>query len=407
LDKQATFADLSAFQYVRALNATQVDIIRFLELGDYQAHIARRLGKSRSYVNQVVRRLERAGLIVADRLSFAYQGKTHTAAPATALQSRATGYTITKKLKDLLAQNPHKDGTFTLCIPHHLKIKLPILEQTGEIATTGWHQSRARSVHIKSWQPRGHQRHLFHVDTVGGPIGVEYHGTSLVAYRVERTHLLAASVDEATNLAAAQIQDGISRFVEEQGWAGVRLTLGSPQVIDKPHFAFASAAAKRVLDAGPQPATPGVYVDNSLEKQGRPDAGEIETSDPILADQIDRGLRNAINIVPIVQQTVRHENVEQSKTLLDQICQQLDPIARLTGSISQTVNTVLAHVQGGTTLEYQFTQVVAALAKTIEEIRAVRNDVQDLKVRIERVEQGKAAPKPRQPQKKPDRPASQ
>jgi hypothetical protein len=377
-DKQTTFEDLSAIQYVRSLNATQIDIIRFLELGDYQAHIARRLKKSRSYVCQVVRKLESYGLIIARRLTFTHKGTTHTVATDDPLQGRATGYVVTPKLQALLAQNPQKDGSYTLCIPHYIKIKIPILKQNKDLVTAGWRQSRARAVLVRSWRPRGPERHLFHVETTGGPIGVEYHGSSLVAYQVERTHLLAADVGEATVIAAAQIQDGVARFVEEQGWFGVQLSLGTPTIISKPHFAFASKAARKVLDAGHQLTTPGVYCDDSLASHGRPDAGEIETSDPILADQIDRGLRNAINIVPIVEQTLARGMVEQSKTILDGFCEQLDPIRQMTSSIYETANTVLAHVQGGTTLEYQFTQIVTLLSHTLNELKTLQARVADL-----------------------------
>ena len=377
-ERQATFDDLAAVQYVRSLNATQINIIRLLEQGDYQANIARRLKKSRSYVCQVVKKLESYGLIVARRLTFVHKGKTHTIATTDPLQNRATGYIVTPRLQNLLAQNPRKDGTYTLCIPHHLKIKIPILDQNRPLVTAGWRQSRARSILVRSWKPRGPERHLFHVQTVGGTVGIEYHGKSLVAYRVERTHLMAADVDEATTLAAAQIQDGVARFVEEQGWFGVRLTLGTPTIIDKPHFAFASKAAQKVLDAGHQLTTPGVYCDDSLAHHGRPDAGEIETTDPILADQIDRGLRNALNIEPIVERSVARGMVEQSKAILDGFCQQLDPIQQTLGSIYETANTVLAHVQGGTTLEYQFTQIVTLLTHTLNEMKELRARVADL-----------------------------
>jgi len=377
-ERQATFDDLAAVQYVRSLNATQINIIRLLEQGQYQAQVARRLNKSRSYVCQVVKKLESSGLLIARRIAFTHKGKTHTVATNDPLQNRATGYIVTPRLQDLLAQNPNKDGSYTLSIPHHIKIKIPILDQNRPLVTAGWRHSRARSILVRSWRPRGPERHLFHIETVGGRIGVEYHGSSLVAYRVERTHLLAADVWEATTIAAAQIQDGVARFVEEQGWFGVRLTLGTPTIIDKPHFAFASKAARKVLDAGHQLTTPGIYCDNSLAHHGRPDVGEIETTDPILADQIDRGLRNALNIGPLVEQSVARGMVEQSKTILDGFCQQLDPIQQTLGSIYETANTVLAHVQGGTTLEYQFTQIVTLLTHTLNEMKELRARVADL-----------------------------
>ncbi len=78
-ERQATFDDLAAVQYVRSLNATQINIIRLLEQGQYQAH-SPPAQKSRSYVCQVVRRLETYGLIVARRITFVHKGKTHTIA---------------------------------------------------------------------------------------------------------------------------------------------------------------------------------------------------------------------------------------------------------------------------------------------------------------------------------------
>lgn len=377
-DKQTTFEDLSAIQYVRSLTATQIDIIRFLEMGDYQAQIARRLRKSRSYVCQVVRRLESHNLIIPRRISFTHKGKTRTVATTDPLQGRATGYVITPQLKTLLAQTPNPDGSYTLCIPHHLKIKIPILDQNQPITKTGWRQSRSRSIHIKSWRPRGPERHLFHVEIVGGTIGVEYHGSSLVAYRVNRTHLLASDVNEATVLAAAQIQDGVTRFVEEQGWSGTRLTLGTPQVIDRPHFAFPSKGAKQVINAGHRLTSPGLYCDDSLTRHGVPDLAEIETTDPVLADQIDRGLRNALNIEPLIEQTVANSMTEQNKAILSGFCQNLEPIQKTLGSIYTTTNTVLAHVMGGTTLEHQFSQIVTLLTHTLNEMQGLKNRIEEL-----------------------------
>ncbi len=388
MEQQTTFDDLAIFQYVRSLNVTQINVIQLLDQGEYQASIAKRLRRSRSYVNQLVRKLERYGLVIPQRITVQYRGKTSSIATADPLCGRATTYVVTDRLKDLLAQNPNQAGSYTLCIPHHVKFKIPVLAQRGGgIVTDGWRRDRrTRAVHIKSWRPKGPERHLFHVQVPGGTIGVEVHGKTLVAYRTERTHVLAASVDEATQIVAAQIQQGVSTFVADQERQGVLLTIGTPQLIAKPHFAFASAAAKAVVTAGQSLATPGLYCDDSLKDRGPAAPGELETTDPLIADQVDRGLRNALNLGPLVEQAVEqavaNQFSAQNQTLLDEMAARLDPITQTLGSVAASVSTVWAHVQGGTTLQYQFNQLVGLLNNTLIEMQAIRAENQALRDQI-------------------------
>lgn len=81
--------------------------------------------------------------------------------------------------------------------------------------------------------------------------------------------------------------------------------------------------------------------------------------------------------------------VEQGKTILDGFCQHLDPIQETLGSIYNTANTVLAHVQGGTTLEYQFTQIVTILTHTLNEMKELRDRIESLEQRGDVVPSGK------------------
>ena len=55
---QLTIDDILAERYISKLTQKQIDIIRFLEQGYYQAFIARRMHISKGYVNETVKTLE-------------------------------------------------------------------------------------------------------------------------------------------------------------------------------------------------------------------------------------------------------------------------------------------------------------------------------------------------------------
>jgi DNA-binding MarR family transcriptional regulator len=356
--RQSTFDNLQAEEearrFVRKLTQKQLDIISFLEQDYYQSYIAKRLKISRTYVNQTVTALLKHQLI-----------KQKTFSP---LQKKSLTYELTKKLKIYLDQSAIPSSNYTLCIPHHIKFKYPVLAYQGEPNREGWKFSKNRSIFIKSWQPKGNERLLFHVNLAEHTIGVEFHGKSIVAYRIEHTRVIAQTTEEATTIIASEIGKGVETFVREQLESGCKIQLGQPKQIDKTHYAFESEIAKEMFKAGGQSQLEGIYIDTSPEGQGRQNAGDIETRNPVLANSVDKGLRNAMNIDTIVKREIGAA-MPQAMIAFNKA---LDPIY-------ENVNQVMAMVQGGITMQRQYQQMQNFMTKVLDEIQSVRMENAELK----------------------------
>jgi DNA-binding Lrp family transcriptional regulator len=369
-DGQQTLDDIYAIQFVKGLSPTQVNIIRFLKEGLYQAHIAKRLHLGKSHVNRTIKELERYGLITPRRFSVAWGGKTKTIATADHFHGRATTYDVSSLLDRYLQLNPFSSGKFTFCTPHNIKWKYPILDIRGTVDIGGWKHHKSQSVYIKSWKPRGGERHLWHVTTKDAVIGVEIHPKSLIASKVNRDHIMAESVEEATQVAATQIQHGVDIWVREQGWADCMVDLATPKLVSRIHFAFESVLARQAGMSGTQLTLPGMVCDNSPVQLGR-NVSELETDLPEVAAAVDLGLRNAANIHEIVQSEIGRflPQVEVSMRAV------LDPLAAKVGSIE-------AMIQGGTTMQMQYQQMVGFMTAALKELQESRAENKALLMRL-------------------------
>lgn len=364
---QQTFEDLGTRQFVKKLTPVQINIIRFLEQGYYGSYIARRLKVTKGYVSQTIKALESHGLIAPGVIEIEYKGKTRRIARSDPLQGRATTYTVSEKLQNLLKrETPQSCGSFTLCTPHHIKIKYPIISFTGDWCCDGWQRSRTRTIYIRSWKPKGPERHLWHVNTKNGVIGIEYHGKSIIAYRCERDHIMAESIEEATGIVATHIQEGLDIWLKEQRMAGVRVSLGSAETISRPHYAFESNLAKKIIEAGAGITVPGMFIDNSPEDHGNPHVSDIETTSPVIANMVDLGLRNAMNIEGIVEQKVTTALTTAIPVLVESVNGRLD-------DIQDDINNISNQMNEGVTVSHQFTQLVDLLNNTIKELETIKN----------------------------------
>ncbi len=350
---QQTFDDvrrsLDQSKLVKSLNHTQLNIIAFLEKGYYPGYIADRLKISRSYVSRTTKKLSELDLIAPSKSRDPLQGRAGT-------------YQVSTLLKSLLIQHGlDKSASYTFCTPHHVKLKFPILHMKGELRIDGWKFSRQHATHIRSWKPKGPERHLFHVTTQQGGVGVEYHGKSLLAYRLGHDHIMADSVESATRLAMIQVQEGTDMFIREQAQLGTRMELGRPKISDTPHYAFESEAAREIIKAGGKIDVPGIWADKSPEGQGRPFAGDIETRDPVIATMVDRGLRNAMNIEGIVQEQI----TGAIPVFVEAIDQRIAPLRADVESLSERVDK-------GNTLTAQFNQLVNILQNTVKDLENLK-----------------------------------
>lgn len=365
---QLTFDDVLAERYISHLTQKQIDIIRFLKEGYYQAFIARRMKISRGYVNETVKTLEKYNLVTP--LVFRYPdqktGRIKIVATGDHLHGRATTYAVSDRLDALIRKkNPYPDGQYILCSPHHKKIKYPIHELKGDWDLHGWRRDRCKSIHIRTWKPKGPERNLWHVNTPNGVIGIEAHPGTLIAYRVSREHILAKSVEESEQLLTAYIQAGVDTWMKEQERAGVRAELGGPISITKPHYAFESEIAKQIVNVGGGIRTEGMFVDNSLEKLGNDTACEIETTNPSIASQVDRGLRAALNMDTIVETQVQAAITGAIPAIISSVSAQLSGMQDQISDISEQLHQ-------GNQLQEQFSTVMSVLQQTISQLNDIK-----------------------------------
>ena len=364
--RQATFDDLqkeeSTRSFVQNLTPKQLDIITFLGEGLYQSYVAKRLKISRAYVNITVSDLLKHQLI-----------KQQTFSP---LQKKSLTYELTEKLKSLLNQSKSLPSSYTLCIPHHIKFKYPVQAIKNELNKDGWKFSKSRSIFIKSWEPKGREALLYHVNVGDNTIGVEYHGKSLVAYRIEHKEVMAQTVEEATHIIAQEIGKGVEIFVREQSAQNCMVSLGQPILITEPHYAFESEIVKKVIASGQQAqlnlAGTGISVDLSPERNGVLGIGHVETKNPVLANKVDLGLRNAIDLKGIVQREIG----SAMPKAMDEFNKALDP---LTGNLMR----IEALIQGGTTIQNQYQQMIHLLTRTLDEMALIREENANLKKKME------------------------
>jgi hypothetical protein len=238
----------------------------------------------------------------------------------------------------------------------------------NQLSRDGWKFSKSRSIYVRAWKPKGTERLLYHVNLGEHTIGVEFHGKSIVAYRIEHSHILAESIEEATQIISSEIGKGVETFLREQESMNCRITLGQPQQIDKTHYAFESVIAKQAIIAGQQIKLEGVYIDNSPQGQGRGSNGDIETKNPSIATSIDNGLRNAMNIPQIINREIG-QAIPQAML---EFAKQLNPL-------KMEIETLNAHIHAGQTIQYQVNQMLTLMASQMKEITDLKTEISKLK----------------------------
>lgn len=383
--KQLTLDDsvlpVNQVRLVRGLSQRQIDCIRLLDEGYHAARIARRLKVAKSYVLKTINKLLRCNLVIL----------TTTKNP---VFPKAKLYRLTPQLKSLLIiENPYKESMYTLCTPHHIKLKYDIIwMKKSSPVTDAWKRARVRAIHIREYKPRGSTRHLFRVDIDENEVTIEYHGKSLLASLHHRKKIIAESSGEATTLAAAQIQKGVEIFVREQKGAGNAIRISDPRQVTKTHYSFESKLAKQAANAvGRNQLQLGQFinVDMSPKNHGRPENGDIETQDPTLAEKVDRGLRNALNLDTIIPSLVRDAVEVALPFAIQQAMDTSIPafnteVTKVIDPTDAKVDRVAAMIQGNVTIQQQYNQMVNYMTKALDEMAAIRKENAELKKELSR-----------------------
>jgi hypothetical protein len=328
-----------------------------LDEGYYAAAIARRLHISRAYVSRFIKELQFKGLITLEWIN--------------PLQGKAASYRLSPELEKhvIRTQLSKPDITLTLAIPHYVRYKFPFTT-TKPISLKTKRFAASKLKLEKEWCMIGGKRYVFKMkhDTIGD-VGVVVHPHSIVVSQRDRHPIISKSTEDATNIVAMALSDVANRFVQEQGWENIDITLGQPKLVGSPHYAFPSKIAKKVVEAGNTllQVGGGLGIDDSPKAKGIKGVSDIETDDAQQADMVDRGLRVAANLEEVLPTLVKNE----LKSVIDEI----QGIKGKADKIDGLCNNVAALCQSGTPLNQQVSMHQTIVARQGESINLIQQSM--------------------------------
>lgn len=332
---QSTFADLDQVRHIRALTTNQRKIISLLSCGLTQSSIAKKLGFSRPYINQVIKKLETVSLIKRVNTQKAPEG------------TRKYNYFYEVAPECKIGSQP-----FTSCRVHNIRKKFTILSQSGPASLD------KRIDYLKSWNMRGGQRHKFwYPGRAGLPsVTVDVHPKTIVVYVDKGQFIAAKDAEQAKEIAWYALYAARDKFIEgQERYGNVTFEIErTGEDIAKVHYGF--LFDKRSPIAQEHTDMPGWWIDKSPEETLGPNIREIETDIPDQATALERGIRQ-IQCMPEAMKTINEK---------------LDPM-------NQNIIRVEAMLQGGITLSQQYTNMVNFMTKALDEMAAMREELRLLK----------------------------
>ena len=339
MQHQQTFDDVRAVTAVSVLNRTQQKVLKLLAHQMTQSQIANRLKITRQYVNQIVSRLSRLGILkksqqTPGRYNIIYDVPDHL-----------------KRQVEQAAPEVH----ISACRVHNIRLKY-----TYDIDGPGTVHTGRKTGFIKSWRMRGGDRHKFQVKGRPGfpDITIDVHPGTLIAYPDGGQTMAAETVEEVETVIKAAIHEAAMAFEGMQIRHGVRMTVHRPnntgKQITETHYAFPFPDAAAYATG--QTRLPGFTIDGSPKDHGMPGYSEIETQNAGAAYALDAGIHKIFNLDSILARAIPSAMSDfMERTLLPK----LDAIKALQ--------------QGGITQQQQInnlTQVVAAIMLQNERLMA-------------------------------------
>lgn len=388
-DTQQTFDDLSQLDFVLNLTRRELETIHLLKEGYYQAYIARVLGVSPATVNKFVKKLLGFGLIQV-------QSKDP-------LHRRATSYSVGTKLESFLKNIP-RPGDYTLFDPHYIRFTYPILDQNKPISTTIERFAAARTKYLKPIRMRGGDRLHFHVRMPHGVAGIIVHPTehhpSIEVMQVDRPQVLARSETELTGILSTELQAAISRFIQEQSWEGVIVSLGDPRQSGDVHHAMPSKMAKDLLEKGKQLETEDFKADDSPRKMaGAKGIAHIETPIERRANEVDLGLRAAPSVAVFARgmpQMIKsmEDNITSAveKRQREQVAEMERAVnaameSRLNDHL-KNVESVMVHAMSGTTVTQTIERLLNVMGNMFAKQGEMDKEIRELKKELNSLRKG-------------------
>jgi hypothetical protein len=343
-DRQCTFSEISGVEQIRGLTENQRKIVSLINCGCNQAGIASKLKFSRSYVNQVIKRL----------LSFNLIQRIETHPSAEGKRDYTHFYQLSPELKGRIGKNAPEE-VFTACRVHNLRLKVKLISQSAPISVD------KRASWSKSWNMRGWTANKYWFSGKAGmpSVTLDVNPKNIVCYVDKKQTIVAKTPAEAEDIGWRSIYAALDKFIELQSRFGVQIDVAhTGTVIGKPHGGFVGTDSP-AMEEGVR--TKEWWIDRSQEAELGPGHPELETTNK-------EGMTRLDNLIKVSEQVDLVALPEMFRGMID--------------PLNQNVLKVEAMLQGGITMSQQYTQMVNFMTKVMDEMAELRKESLELKARL-------------------------
>jgi predicted transcriptional regulator len=343
-DRQCTLGELDNIQTIKGLSENQRKIVSLVNCGLTQSQVADKLGFSRAYINQQIKRL----------LSFNLIQRIETHPSSEGKRDYTHFYELSPELKGRIAGNK-PDETFTSCRVHNLRLKVKVISLSAPVSVD------KRASYSKSWQMRGGARHKYWFSGKAGmpSVTLDVHPKTIVAYVDKKQMIVAKTPAEAEDIGWRSIYAALDKFVEQQSRFGVVVEVAhTGTVIGKVHGGFVGTDSP-AMEQGVR--TKEWWVDRSQEAELGPGHPELETSNK-------DGMTRLDNLIKVSEQVDLVALPEMFQNIVN-------PIAA-------NVLQVQAMMQGSITNQQMLENVTKLISSVLVEMQAIRSENAELKAKL-------------------------
>jgi predicted transcriptional regulator len=344
VDRQLTLGDVDSLRTIKGLSENQRKIVSLVNCGLTQAQVAQRLGFSRAYINQQIKRLLSFNLIQRIETHPSLEGKrdyTHF-------------YELSPQVREQVGKGTVPEP-FTSCRVHNLRMKVKIISQSAPISMD------KRASYSKSWEMRGGARHKFWFSGKAGlpSVTLDIHPKTIVAYVDKKQTIVAKTPDEAQDIGWRSIYHALDQFIELQSRFGVQVeTEHVGTVIGKVHGGFVGSDSPAMSEGV---KTKNWWIDRSQEAELGPGHPELETDLP-------GGMTRLDNLIKVSEQVDLSSLPEMFQNIVN-------PIAA-------NVLQVQAMMQGSITNQQMLENVTKLISSVLVEMQSIRQENAELKARL-------------------------
>lgn len=344
-DRQATLGEVAGVHGISGLSDNQRRIVNLVGCGLCQSQIAKRLGWSRPYINQEIKKLESKKLI-----------RRIDQTPKQGTRQYTYFYELTSQVKAIC--KPDNAEQYSACRVHNLRKKIIILTQSSPLSLD------KRTGYQKSWEMRGWQGHKYwYPGKAGTPsVTLDINPKSIIAYVDKKQHIIAKNPQEAMEIGWRSIYAAVDQFIEQQRRFSVQVDVEHVgETLGKPHGGFVGSDSP-VMEEGV--TKKDWWIDRSQEAELGPGHPELETDKPENMTRLD-------NLIQVSEQV----DLTTIPTAMKEINEKLNP---LSSNVSQAV----AMLQGGITISQQYEQMLNFMTKVLDEMAMMRKENAELKQRL-------------------------